>query len=370
MEGNFEEKTMTESEFLEAQKAALKKNILIWTGVLIYLLVGGLVLCLLLYGFLMLIMFVINLVFFLKTKKLLKRIENGEAGVKEIYEFYEAMGKRSLITFTFNLFCGGGLGLIGTISDMKVASDGMKVGEIILGDDYKNERIARDPGAKWKYCIYCKRNKAESAFRLYRLRDGVICDNCLSKYSPMLPKRAEDPALLNPSEITHYIRPEKAVGSLSSKDLEERYEYLKKNQEEYSDFTPTRVIYDGCLELDEVNYLFRIAPASEFDSIRAGAASGLVHPYSAVKGIAYELVFEYEIETENSSGGWTYTKLNSIILAIDNPYLKEETFMLKKIPTKLLESSQKPQIEYAKQTVKELQEIFNAPVMEKRKLYR
>ena len=370
MEGNFEEKTMTESEFLEAQKAALKKNILIWTGVLIYLLVGGLVLCLLLYGFLMLIMFVINLVFFLKTKKLLKRIENGEAGVKEIYEFYEAMGKRSLITFTFNLFCGGGLGLIGTISDMKVSSDGMKEGEKILGDDYKNERIAKDPNAQWKYCIYCKRNKVESAFHLYRLRDGVICDSCLSKYSPMFPKRAEDPALLKSSEITHYIRPEKFVGRLSSKDLEERFEYLKKNQEDYSGFTPTRVIYDGCLELDEVNNLFRIATASGFDSARAGAASGLVHPYSAVKGIAYELIFEYYTPDENNSGGWTYMNHNSIVLAIDDPYLKEETFTLKKISTKLLENSQKPQIEYAKQTVKELQEIFNAPILEKRKLYR
>ena len=366
-EENSEEKVMTESEFLEAQKEALKKNIKIWTGLLIYLLVVGLVLCIVLYGFFMLTMFVINLLSFLKTKKLLERIENGEASVKEVYEYYEALGRRTIKIFAVNIFLAGGLGVIGTINDMKLSNDGMTEGEKILGDDYKNERIANDPNAKRKYCIYCKRNKTE-AFYIYRLTDGVICANCLSKYTSMLPKRAEDPELLKPSNTAHYIPPEKAVANLSSKDLEERYEYLKKNQEEYSGFTPTKVICDGCLELDETNSLFRVVSASDFDSTMAGDPSGLVHPYSAVKGIAYEMIYEYEAPDDHTNGGWKYTNHNSIILAIDNPYLKEETFTLNRIPTGFFASSKKPQIEYSEQTVKELQEIFQKPVLGKRKV--
>ena len=152
--------------------------------------------------------------------------------------------------------------------------------------------------------------------------------------------------------------------------MEDRFEYLKKNQEDYSDFTPTRVICDGCLELDETNSLFRIATASEFDSAKAGVASGLVHPYSAVKGIAYEMIYEYDPPSEEFNGAWYYVFCNSIILAIDNPYLGEETFTLNKLESKKFESYKNIQIKYAEQMVKELQEIFNAPVMEKRILYR
>lgn len=152
-------KIMTESEFFEAQKEALKKNIKIWTGLLIYLLVVGLVLCIVLYGFFMLTMFVINLLSFLKTKKLLERIESGEASVKEVYEYYEALGRRTVKIFAVNILLAGGLGVIGTINDMKLSNDGMTEGEKILGDDYKNERVASDPNAKRKYCIYCKRKK-------------------------------------------------------------------------------------------------------------------------------------------------------------------------------------------------------------------
>ena len=86
---------------------------------------------------------------------------------------------------------------------------------------------------------------------------------------------------------------------------------------------------------------------------------------------AYEMVYEYETPDDHTNGGWRYKDYNSIIFAIDdNPYLKEETFTLKKIPTGFFANSKKPQIEYAEQTVYELQEIFNKPVLEKRKLYR
>lgn len=370
MENTFtDEKPMTEREFLEEQKAALKKNISTWTGVLIYLLVVGLVLCIVVYGVFMLTMFVINLLSFLKTKKLLERVESGEATVKEIYEYYEALGRRSVKIFAVNIFLGGAVAVIGTMNDMKLSENGMKVGEKILGEDYKDERIANDPNAQRKYCIYCKRNKTESFFRLYKLADGVICGNCLSKYASMLPKRAEDPALVKPSQKANCITPEKAVATLSSKDLDARLEYLQKNRETYAGFNPTKVICDGCLELDEANSLFRIVVANDYDSERAGAISGLVHPYSAVKGIAYEKIYEYDAPSDHSNGGWRYVDNNSIVLAIDNPYLKEETFTLKKIPTNFFANSKKPQIEYAEQTVKELQAIFNKPVLESRRVY-
>ena len=364
-----EEKTMTESEFLEAKKEALKKNISTWTGVLIFLAVVGLPLCIVVYGIAMEVMFVINLLAFQKTKKFLERMENGEVSVKEVYEFLETMQRRGTKMFMLNLFLGLGVGLIGTLNDLKISEAGIKEGLDILGDDYKSDRIANDPKAQWRYCVYCKKNKTE-AFNLYKLTDGVICSSCLSKYSSMLPKRAEDPA--TPSlKTAHYINPVNSIGKLSSKDLDARLEYLKKNQEEYSGFTPTRVICEDMLELDETNSLFRIASASEYEGARAGVTSGLVHSYSAIKGIAYELIYEYETPNDNTSGGWKYTGHNSVIFAIDdNPYLKEETFTLKHIPTKLFESSKKPQNEYAEQTVKELQEIFNKPVLEKRVLHR
>ena len=364
-----EKEPMSESEYIEAQKEALKKNIRTWIIILVYLLVVGLVLCLIIYGFLMVAMFVVNLIFFLRTKKFLEEIENGEADVKDIYEFYESMGNRSVKLFALNIFCGGLLGVIGTISDMKVASAGRVEGEIILGDDYKNERISQDVNAKWHYCVYCKRNKSE-AFHLYKLTDGVICGNCLSPYSSMLEKRAEDPAVLTSKNTAYFVSPEHSIGGLSSKELEERLEYLKKNQEEYSDFTPTKVLCDGCLEIDETNSLFRVVPVSEFDSGRGGATSGLVHPYSAIKGIAYEMIYEYDYPTDNDNGGWRYTNRNSIILAIDNPYLREETFTLKEIPTKFFANSKKPQIEYAEQKVNELHEIFDKPILDRRKMRR
>lgn len=356
---------MTEIEYIEEQKKALKSNIRVWTFVFIYFVVVGLLLCLILYGFIMLGMLVVNLVFFSKTKKFLKKIENGEVGVEEIYEFYEAMAGRNNMLFVANIFCGGLFGVIGTISDMRVTTRGMVMGQAILGDDYKNKRVVQDANARWKYCIYCKRNKVE-VNHLYNLTDGVICSGCLSSFASMLPKRAEDPALLNARSTAHYIRPDASIGKLSSKDLEERLAYYKNNLEYYACFRPTKVICDGCLEIDEVNSLFRIVHSSEYDSAKAGSSSGLIHQYSEIKGIGYEKIYEYTPDSEG--GAWIYSRDNSIILAIDNPYLREETFTLKRIPTDFFANSPKIQVEYAEQTVRELQGIFNKPIMESRKV--
>jgi hypothetical protein len=98
----------------------------------------------------------------------------------------------------------------------------------------------------------------------------------------------------------------------------------------------------------------------------------MVHPYSAVTGICYEMVYEYEQGYgEDSISKWEYTKTNTIVLTIDDKYLTEEVFTLTSIPTKLFANSKKPQIEYSEQTIKELQEIFvNATVLPMRKLHR
>jgi hypothetical protein len=365
-----EENVMSESEYIEAAKESLKKNLRTWTGVLIFLIVVGLPLCLVAYGVLMVAMFVVNLLFYLRTKKFLQSVENGEADVKDIYEFYESMGRRSVKLFALNLLCGGLFGVIGTVSDMKTSQIGMIEGEKILGDDYKNERIAQDANAKWKYCIYCKRNKQEAFYHLYKLSDGVICSDCLSPYNSMFPKRGEDPLTVKAKGVAHYVSPSSITMRYSSKDLEERLEYLEKNKEEYADFTPTKVTCDGCLEIDEKNSLFRIVPASEFDSGRAGGTSGLVHKFSELKGIAYEMIYEYDTPSESDSGGWRYTYHNSLVFALDHPYLNAETLTLKQIPTKFFSISKKPQLEYAEQTVNELHEIFNTPVLPFRKVHR
>ena len=63
------------NEFMEEQKKALKTCTHVWIGVLAYLLIIGIVACFIVYGVLMLGMFVVNLIFFLKTKKFLKSLE-------------------------------------------------------------------------------------------------------------------------------------------------------------------------------------------------------------------------------------------------------------------------------------------------------
>ena len=361
------------NEFMEEQKKALKTCTHVWIGVLAYLLIIGIVACFIVYGVLMLGMFVVNLIFFLKTKKFLKSLENGEVDLKALYGFYESMGSRALKLFTLNLLCGGLFGVIGSIYEMRIAGKALPVAEEILGDDFKEERKTADPNAQWHYCIYCKKNKREGN-HLFRLKDGVICTDCLDKYASMLPKRTVDPMLVKEKGIASIPNIDKFLPQLSSKDLEERLEYLKRNNEQYSDFNPTKTICDGCLELDEAKSLFRVVRADEdiYNSAKRGMPSGLIHPYSDVKGICYEMVYEYEEGYgEDSISRWKYTDTNTIVLAIEDKYLKEEVFVLDKVPTAsgLFANTKKPQIEYAEQTVKELQEIFNKPVLPFRKLH-
>ena len=99
--------------------------------------------------------------------------------------------------------------------------------------------------------------------------------------------------LVKGNAVTSIPHTDKVLVALSSKDLEERLEYLKQNNEQYSDFTPTKVICDGCLELDEAKSLFRVVRADEdiYNSAKNGMPSGLIHPYSVVKGICYEMVY-------------------------------------------------------------------------------
>ena len=109
------------NEFMEEQKKAIKKCTHVWIGVMAYLLIIGIVACFIVYGVLMLGMFVVNLIFFLKTQKFLKSFENGEVDLKTLYGFYEKMGSRALKLFTLNLLCGGLFGVIGSIYEMRIA---------------------------------------------------------------------------------------------------------------------------------------------------------------------------------------------------------------------------------------------------------
>ena len=361
------------NEFMEEQKKAIKKCTHVWIGVMAYLLIIGIVACFIVYGVLMLGMFVVNLIFFLKTQKFLKSFENGEVDLKTLYGFYEKMGSRALKLFTLNLLCGGLFGVIGSIYEMRIAGKALPVAEEILGDDFKEERKAADPNAQWHYCIYCKKNKREGN-HLFRLKDGVICKDCLDKYCSMLPKRSVDPMLVKGNGIASIPNIDRILPQFALKDLEDRLEYLKQNNEQYSDFTPTKVICDGCLELDEAKSLFRVVRADEdiYNSAKNGMPSGLIHPYSVVKGICYEMVYEYEQGYgEDSVSKWEYKDTNTIVLAIEDKYLKEEVFTLNKVPTETgwFANTKKPQIDYAEQTVKELQELFNKPALPARKLH-
>ena len=361
-------------EFIEEQLKKQKTCFIIYIAVLAYLVIVGLPACLLLYGIVMLIMFVVNLLIFLKRKKFVQSIENGEAGVKEIYEYYEKAQGTGVLMLLLNFFCGGALSCILNLYELNFMAKALKKGEEILGDDYKNERIANDPNAQWNYCMYCKKNGRESS-GLVRLSDGVLCRDCISIYTSMLPQRNQKAIDVKEKEVTQLLRIDEAISrlSLSSKDLEERYEYLKQNNEKYSDFTPTKVLYDGCLELDEDKSLFRVVTSEDksFDSERNGGPTGLIHPYSDVQGICYEMVYEYNSHSEDeyAFGRYEYKKINTIVLAIEDKYLTEEIFTLKKISTKLLANDKKPQIEYAEKTVNELHEIFDKPILPVRKLH-
>ncbi len=362
------------NEYKKDQIKALKTCVLIWAGVLAYLLIFGLVACLFLYGFLMLILFVVNLIFTLKLLAFMKKIEKGEADVKEIYCFYEKMSKHDTMMFVLNFLCGGIFAVLGTFYEMHVFQKGLDVGEEILGDDFKKERAASDRNARMNYCIYCQKNSREGN-KLYRIKDGVICHWCLNKYIPMLPKRTENPMEMTGKKFTSVMKPESAVLklSLTSKDLDERLEYLKQNNEQYSYFSPTKVLCDGCLELDEANALFRVAAVKEngYDSDRYGAPSGLIHSYSDVLGVCYERVYEYDNNAcyEDALPAWEYTKKQTIVIAVSDRYLTEEVFALKLIPSKGILSSAKPQIDYAEQTVNELHGIFGKPVLPVRILH-
>ena len=361
-------------EFIEEQLKKQKTCFIIYIATLAYLVIVGLPACLLLYGIVMLIMFVVNLLIFLKRKKFVQSIENGEAGVKEIYEYYEKAQSTGVLMLLLNFFCGGALSCILNLYELNFMAKALKKGEEILGDDYKNERIANDPNAKWNYCMYCKKNGRESS-GLVRLSDGVLCRDCISIYTSMLPQRNPKAIDVKEKEVTELLRIDEAISrlSLSSNDLVERYEYLQQNNEKYSDFTPTKVLYDGCLELDENNSLFRIVTSEDtsFDSTRYGGPTGLIHPYSDVQGICYEMVYEYNSHSEDeyAFGRYEYKKINTIVLAIEDKYLTEEIFTLKKISTKLLANDKKPQIEYAEKTVNELHEIFDKPILPVRKLH-
>ena len=67
------------------------------------------------------------------------------------------------------------------------------------------------------------------------------------------------------------------------------YEYQEERRKAYPDFDCKKSMFDGCLELDDEQQLFRVVNK---DSHTAnGCSSEFVFPYSAVKGYHYEMVY-------------------------------------------------------------------------------
>lgn len=362
----------TINEFIQTQLKAMKTSFTIWIIVLIYLVIVGLPACIAVYGVGMLIMFVVNLMCFLKMRKFAKSMENGEVGIKEIYEYFQTVQGRDVVLMILNFFLGGGLSIVGSIYELHYIGKALGIGEEILGEEYKKERVENDPNAKWKYCMYCKRNSRER--KICRLSDGVMCSECLKKYSPMLPQRPVKAIEVKAKSKTKqlYFYDAATKFNLSSQELEDRLEYLKENNEKYSYFSPTKTLCDGCMEFDEKNSLFRIvkSPDESFDSTNKGIPTGLIHPYSAVQGVCYEMIYEWrdDYSSDSTGGYYSYTNTNTIVVAIEDKYITEEMFVLKQIPTKFLENSKKPQIDYAENTLNELHEIFDKPILPVRKI--
>ena len=357
----------TVKAFMEEQKNNLKRAFYVRIGTMAYLAIVGTIALIVFYGVFMWAMFVFNLLTALKENKTAKQIENGEISPKELYKCYESMQSRSTLFVVLNIVFGGGLGCIGAIHDKVFLNRALAKKETILGPEDRAQSIAEDSNAQWHYCFYCHKNKKEAP--LYRMSDGVICRGCAKQFEPMLPKRRENPTELT-KKYARNIPWDLAIQPLTVQELKEREAYWQQNKEKYAGFTPTKVLYDGCLELDEKNRLFRIGEAKEgiYDSTDAGLPSGLIHPYDDVVGICYENIYTYVTAIgENDHSSWEYTCNNAIVLAMNNPYINAEVFTLKQAPSGFF-NVRKAQDEQSEQVVNELHEILGKPVLKSRVL--
>ncbi|MBP5275920.1 MAG: hypothetical protein J6Z07_03900 [Lachnospiraceae bacterium] len=356
-------------EFVQQQVKAMKTSYILWWIVLGIQGLISLSTMMVVYGFLVLAVFIFNIVFCYHEVQYYKSVEACGWEPEDVLNYMQKTKKRSLIMLIPNLIFGAGVGCIGNIYDLVMANKALKQKKEIIGDADLNDLMKVDPNIDWDHCAICNKTEADDV-GIYKLKDGAVCSDCMASHEGLVPQRAENSLYVK--KRAHFVHMDVALLKVTVDNLKERFENFKKNQEMYPNFTPTKVLYDGCLELDENNSLFRIAKVwnDDFTSTQNGFPSGLVHPYSEVTGVCYEMIHHYyeteDSETHTKSGSWVYTDRNSIVIVLDNKYMTEETFLLKKIETSFFNFSKKPHVEYAEKVVKEISEIFGKPVMNMR----
>jgi len=128
-------------------------------------------------------------------------------------------------------------------------------------------------------------------------------------------------------------------------------------------------MFEGCLELDENQKLFRVRniETDNYSSNKFDTATELVFPYSAVKGYYFEKV--YRLNSGDDAGIWEYSKYNNIVMEIDDKYVKQEMFCLRRIIGGFFKSDRKPNIQIAQDALNQLYSVFQKPILKEKKLY-
>lgn len=361
-------------DFVQNQIKAMKKGQIIWW--IIIVIQGCITLGTLaaIVGFIVLVMFILNIIFNYIEYQYYKSVESCGWEAEEVILHFKKIKKRSMIMLVPNLLFGAGIGCIGNIYDLVMVNKALKQEKEILGAGAdSNASKINEAEIDWDHCAICNKEEGEEV-GLYHLKDGSVCSDCLASHEGLFPQRAEKSIYVKGKSRAHFVHMDIALLKLSVNEVKNRLDNYKKNQEMYSNFSPTKVMCDGCLELDENNSLFRIVGVwnDDFTSTKNGIPSGLIHPYSEVTGICYEMIYHYsesyDDDTHTKTGSWVYTDCNSIVFTFDSEYISEESFMLKRIETSLFNLSKKPHKEFAEKTINELHEILGAPILPAREI--
>ena len=215
-------------------------------------------------------------------------------------------------------------------------------------------------------CCIC--GKTNNAKEMVRLKDGFICKECFAQIAGMISTR--NARFLGGKSKVNYAPPFVQIRNTPVAAVKEMYEYQEERRKAYPTFDCKKSMFDGCLELDDEEQLFRIVNK---DSHTAnGISSEFVFPYSAVKGYHYEMVYAIR-ETINSDGSSSkyisYSNENAIVIEIDDKFVKEEIFTPETIRLPgIFSNDGKANIKRAEEILESLKEVFGKPITPRKKL--
>ena len=217
-------------------------------------------------------------------------------------------------------------------------------------------------------CGNTKENTKENIKDMVKLKDGFICRECFSQIAGMIPTR--NSRFLGGKSKVSYEEPSVQIRNTPVATVKEMYEYQEERRKAYPTFDCKQSMFDGCLELDEEEQLFRVVN-KDYHTLN-GRSSEFVFPYSAVKGYHYEMVYVIR-ETENSDGNTSrytsYSNENAIVIEIDDKFVKEEIFTpdVIKLPG-IFSNDGKANIKRAEEIMGSLKEVFGKPINPRKKL--